>query len=84
MFSDYFDQLYYEGNREVSYIVSGCVCVCVVGFFFFWSGLVKTWSLLGGESWQEVITQVLDVALTFEFSFLYALFRALIIVGAFT
>jgi hypothetical protein len=34
----------------------------------------------GGESWHEVVTQVLDVALIFEFSFLYALFRALIIV----
>jgi len=52
--------------------------------FFFWS-VKNMWSVTAGaETWQEVITQVLEVALTFEFSFLYALFRALIIVSDLT
>jgi hypothetical protein len=39
----------------------------IAGFFFFLSG--KHVVTAGGETWQEVITQVLEVALTFEFSF---------------
>jgi len=53
----------------------------IVRVFFVWKTHVVT---AGGETWQEVIMQVLEVALTFEFSFLYALFRALIIVSALT
>jgi len=78
MFARCFDRLYYEGNQEVSLYCE---------FFFggggggFWKKRVVT---AGGETWQEVITQVLEVALTFDFSFLCALFRALIIVSAST
>jgi hypothetical protein len=49
-----------RGIKKLAYIVI---------FFFVWKKHVVT---AGGETWQEVIMQVLEVALTFEFSFLYA------------
>jgi hypothetical protein len=75
MFARCFDRLYYEGNQEVSLYCE---------FFFGGGGFWKEHVTAGGETWQEVITQVMEVAWTFEFSFLYALFRALIIVSALT
>jgi hypothetical protein len=65
-----------RGIKKLAYIV-----VFFSFFFFVWKTHVVT---AGGETWQEVITQVVEVSLTFEFSFLYALFRALIIVSALT
>ena len=62
----------------IDYIVRGIKKLAYIVFF-----LGKTVTA-GGETWQEAITQVLDVALIFEFSFLYTLFRTLIIVSAFT
>jgi len=65
MFAYCFDQLYYEGNQEVSFFF-GFFLFCFVLFCFVWKKHVVT---AGGETWQEVIMQVPEVGLTLSSAF---------------
>jgi hypothetical protein len=65
MFAYCFDQLYYEGNQEVSFFF--CVFFVLFGFVLFC--LEKACGHCWWRNWQEVIMQVPEVGLTLSSAF---------------